>query len=309
MIENIRHLDNKTQEFYKKYITTNDKLVELELCPIASITNKDKHIFNTKFGAIYFSKYRIKQGVIPSIRSAINKEEYLTNLLKYKQPFLSKEVQILKYDIGEKDKILVSTKYGRHKVYSNSLLRGNKPKINSALNKTANFINRCKQHNPNYNYEEVFIKQYNRKDESIIGCPIHGKFKIKNRYLLEGKGCQKCGRDKLKGRYQTSVYKNRNKLHVDTKNSLFYIVNIYNEEENFFKVGVTTQKISKRFSSLNTIYNYSILYKENLLLTDSIDKEREILKNALKYKYIPKNKFGGYTECLSINPIKYLING
>ena len=59
-----------------------------------------------------------------------------------------------------------------------------------------NFINNANRvHNNIYNYDKV--NYINAKTNIIIGCPKHGYFNQRPDNHLSGKGCSKCGLDKL----------------------------------------------------------------------------------------------------------------
>jgi hypothetical protein len=98
-----------------------------------------------------------------------------------------------------------------------------------------------------------------------------------------------------------------------------YIVRIYSKEENFYKVGVS-HDTQKRFtfktikagmtSSLPREYQLEILLNHQLEEEHSLMIEKYLL-NFFKKKglsYEPKHRFGGYTECIKVNPIDYFEN-
>lgn len=51
-----------------------------------------------------------------------------------------------------------------------------------------------------------------------------------------------------------------------------------------------------------------ILYTENNNMVLNFKLEQRFLKEFKQYQYIPKIKFTGYTECLTINPLEYYYN-
>lgn len=71
--------------------------------------------------------------------------------------------------------------------------------IKRGFNKTLSlktFIDKAnKCHNKKYNYSKVLYK--NNTTKVTIICPIHGEFKQIPRDHLSGKGCNKCGREKV----------------------------------------------------------------------------------------------------------------
>jgi uncharacterized phage protein (TIGR02220 family) len=87
---------------------------------------------------------------------------------------------------------------------------------------------------------------------------------------------------------------------------IFYIINIYDENESFLKCGITTESISRRYSGKLKNYSYSIIYNIDIALNDALEIEKNIQKSF--NNYIPKNKFGGYLECYSIEDKLEIIN-
>jgi len=43
-------------------------------------------------------------------------------------------------------------------------------------------------------------------------------------------------------------------------------------------------------------------------LYQAIKIENKILDTLSEYSYTPKFLFGGYTECLSVNPVEHILN-
>jgi hypothetical protein len=85
-------------------------------------------------------------------------------------------------------------------------------------------------------------------------------------------------------------------------NCIFYLIKIYNENESFLKVGITTESISRRYSGKLPNYEYEVLISHD----DSVEKclriENEIIDRFAKYT--PLNKFAGSLECLNINGLE-----
>jgi len=87
---------------------------------------------------------------------------------------------------------------------------------------------------------------------------------------------------------------------------LFYILRCSDENETFFKAGITSTGLSKRYSGNKAMpYNYSVVYefygKESICLAI----EGIILRLIAPHVYIPKKKFIGQTECFSKEVILY----
>jgi len=89
------------------------------------------------------------------------------------------------------------------------------------------------------------------------------------------------------------------KKYSKTAIPIIYIIECYNDNEIFIKVGYTTMKIKNRF--------YNLPYKYKVIKTVEINKmalfeyEQAIHNLVKEYKYYPKIKFDGYTECYNLN--------
>jgi len=70
------------------------------------------------------------------------------------------------------------------------------------------------------------------------------------------------------------------------------------EIENFYKIGITTQDLQRRFRNL-TSYSYEILNYVTTNLYEAVKLERNVLELTKDCKYLPSVKFDGYTECFS----------
>ena len=69
--------------------------------------------------------------------------------------------------------------------------------------------------------------------------------------------------------------------------------------ELFFKIGITSKTIQKRFCGKFIPYNYTVLFSfigDPSLVYKS---EKLIHKHNRNYRYMPKLKFHGKTECFS----------
>ena len=162
------------------------------------------------------------------------------------------------------------------------------------------FIKRSgKIHNNFYSYEKVEYIKDNIK--VIITCPIHGDFEIIIENTLNKKcGCSNCSYEKKEfGKRGFIKYCNNNL-------GKLYIVKLFNENEEFYKIGITSKYIEERMKQIP--YNYEILMIKEDNPELIYDLENSLHKNFKKNKYIPNIKFNGYKECykdLDINVVKY----
>lgn len=104
-----------------------------------------------------------------------------------------------------------------------------------------------------------------------------------------------------------NAYKRWGKLESREKavNCIFYVIRIYNQDEEFVKCGITTESISRRFSGKLNGYEYEVLYSIQLSVEDAISLENEIENNFDKHE--PKIKFAGNLECYNILNINNIV--
>ena len=241
MLKEIEHLNNKTKAFYKDYIYTNKKLVDIDFYPLESIFKmNDKYLFHTKYGNVLSIPSEIKRGKCPRRTSAIDKTKYFINE--------------------------VEEKFGKIK----------------------------------YDLSKFVFKGL--KYKSTLICKKHGYFsKLGDNMMKDLTICPKCSFNN-----KNTEYYSINNLKEDWKDipCIVYIIKLYNKDESFYKVGVTTKSLKTRFQKGSTsCYKWEVIQKESNSLYECIIKEHKILEEMKKYKYLPRNYFGGYNECLSINPL------
>ena len=145
-------------------------------------------------------------------------------------------------------------------------------------------------HNNSYDYS--MTKYKSNKDHVIIICPVHGEFIQLPYNHLHGKGCDTCKRE---GIFTKSGFIKTAK----NKECTFYILRCYSNDENFYKVGITSNNIKRRYQSKSLMpYQYDII-KETKGTAEEVWDLEHYYKNILRcYKYIPKIQFNGHiTEC------------
>lgn len=172
--------------------------------------------------------------------------------------------------------------------------RANKQKMGKAL-----FVQKAKEiHCDKYDYSSIRYES-NRKHIKIY-CKLCSEFFMQRPYShLKGWGHQKCCSDI----FSPTEY---GKAHPK---AILYIIHCWGMDEAFYKIGVTSKSIRKRFNSLED-YQYEILFEKELSGYDARKTEIELHKLHKKYKHIPFIKFSGYTECFSyidFNKVKEVI--
>lgn len=200
---------------------------------------------------------------------------------------------------GSKEKIEVETKFGKHMVKPSNLFSGQTPSVITALDKNDCFKRMYMDRYPNTKYILDKINYVGIYDRITVTCPIHGDFTIRpNNFYDHNQGCPIC--QGHEGSYTYGAMEANKEKYSETMANL-YLIECWNDNEHFIKIGITTQKLDRRFCSIASMpYNYRIL---DIIHTDLYAgglMERN-LHNTLGNKYVPSIKFGGFSECYEYN--------
>ena len=156
-------------------------------------------------------------------------------------------------------------------------------------------------HNNKYTYERVI--NFSLPDAFIeINCPKHGYFWQNKWNHFNGSGCPVCRNEKFGWEY--SKWKKAGKLSKNFNGFKLYIIEFFNENEKFIKIGKTYNEVEKRIESIP--YNYNLIkieYGDALYISK---KENELHNKFKTFKYIPNKKFGGMHECFNINVLDFI---
>lgn len=150
-------------------------------------------------------------------------------------------------------------------------------------------------HGDRYDYSKV--NYAGNKVKVNIVCKKHGDFWQTPNDHIGGHNCSKCSLEN----HANYNLKDSKMDHNKNKPLDFYIVNLYSESEFFIKVGIS-KEVHKRHINIKTKSGYEIipLLIFPCTLEESVIIERNILGSLKKdYKYIPRVKFPGYSECLN----------
>jgi len=89
-----------------------------------------------------------------------------------------------------------------------------------------------------------------------------------------------------------------------------YLIRVFNENEEFFKIGTSVHKYCRFYQIMKFGYSVEIVLMVYGMTWENCLNTEKILQTNFK-QYIPKIKFGGYTECfknININIYKTLLN-
>lgn len=249
----------------------------------------------TEFGLCSIKANSLLTGNKPHIRSAVNKTEYAINILKevhgdtydyskFKYVTAKTLSTIICKDHGEFEQTYDVHKkgHGCTKCYNERSTKTTKEFVKEA----------SKKHNNEFDYSKSIYVKGTEKIEII--CRTHGSFwQTPNSHVSDGQKCPYCYRE-LKGWTKTHFVDFCN---IKEKQARFYVIYVYNEEEFFYKIGITSNTLKRRFRPYDMPYNYEVIH----LIKDSAsivwDLEQKNKKILREYQYIPKIKFDGMYEC------------
>lgn len=157
--------------------------------------------------------------------------------------------------------------------------------------------------NDKYSYTSSDFKDLS-KSLNILCNQCNTLFKMTPyRHLYLGKGCKYCNHQTV---YTKDFYLARDLTDFSCK---LYLLKFTSKDslETFVKIGLTKQSISKRFKG-KEYQNYIIETIDLVsgMFFDLVDKESKIINKYSSFKYIPKQKFKGYSECFSLKLIEKL---
>ena len=147
-------------------------------------------------------------------------------------------------------------------------------------------------HENKYNYSNVKYINYHTKIEII--CNFHGSFwQTPANHISSGQGCCKC--NKHIGAVSEKFFKKYpNKRNIPAN---LYFVKFKNKDEEFYKVGLTINKVEKRFLAERNTFDIQIIDIVKTTLYEAFIKEQKFKIDFMTFQYIPINKFQGWTEC------------
>jgi len=304
LLKNIKlYINIKTMQkrlTHDKFIETLPKDIKYDIIG-KYIGAHDKILIEDKYGQYLIMPGSLKKMTTPTIISALNKQQYCINkFLEVHQDLYDYSKFIYK---GEAIKSIIICKvHGNFEQSYHCHVRGmgcfKCARHNNSIHNTHStelFIKKANiKHNMKYNYS-LTSYIHSRKSVDII-CPIHNKFSQLACNHLQGRGCPTCcfeiigwGKDKF-------IKSSQN------KECIFYIINCYNNDENFYKIGLTNRNVKTRYKGKKVMpYKYKIIKEIKSTDPEYIWDIENKLKRLLKeFKYNPIIYFpGASTECFT----------
>ena len=156
-------------------------------------------------------------------------------------------------------------------------------------------VSRFRQkHGDTYDYSDVVYEGDAHGHLSII-CKTHGRFLQSYANHNSGEGCPSCAKE-MSPRFKSGFIARS----VANENACVYLIKCYNETEVFFKIGITTKEVSRRFAGFSSMpYDYELLHKYHSDGESIWNLETQLHRHYKDVKYLPLISFGGMYECFS----------
>lgn len=147
----------------------------------------------------------------------------------------------------------------------------------------------------------IIDTDYKNGDSDILAnCAHHGEFKTKPNYLKICKfACPICASMHRSTFKIKSYVRNCDKTNNGMSN--IYLIKMSSSDESFFKIGITKESVKSRFRQQD-YYDIDVIHFSKEEAHAVFNKEKQVLKLVKPFRYTPKVKFGGYTECFSEIP-------
>lgn len=271
-------------------------------------TTPSKHMYN---GCYYCGK------VTTGKKISKTHEDFVKELELKNEYYIRGDFKLLEKYKNHRTKIKVKDKYGVCEITPNKLLRGDRTMITSAVDMNDYYKNRAEEVHGTEHYDYTFL-DYTTADKNLkLKCNIHNEFFEQIAYVhLQGYGCNKCGRitmskkSKINNRLNSHGWKPekwKEKAMVSKTFDSFkvYIIECWNDNERFYKVGRTFNSVLDRFRGENKntslpYYFKTIYVSASLWDYEFICKEEKRIQAVFKdFKYTPTIEFNGMHECFS----------
>lgn len=172
------------------------------------------------------------------------------------------------------------------------------------------FIERSKEfHGDRYSYD--FSEYVNTETKIKIVCQEHGVFEQRPLCHIRGKGCAKCRNDNTTYNF---IQKYRDNPELGAKSGLIYILEVFNDNEKFLKLGITSDSYGRfkkyRADFKKVGYSFNTLFEFETTNYISAMAENDILKlmRLENNIYTPNENFSGKGECLFLECLDSIVN-
>ena len=277
----------------QKYPDRDWELLERYTHNLTPVKVRDKH------GICLIKPNSLLQGSRPNIKNAADKTEY--TISRFKELWGEDMFDYSEFEYrGVRSKSLITCKKRGHRFLSdanNHLSKKGCPgcceegRTERVRSNTEEFIEKAiKVHGDKYDYSLVDYETAHLWVKII--CPDHGEFEQKPNSHLNGHGCSSCGNSK------NSFYNSSG-----NRECTLYVIECYDDNERFLKIGVTSNSLSKRFNNpIAMPYEYKVLKEFKSFNNEAVYYVEQLcLDTTSALIYHPRRKFNGATECRRLN--------
>ncbi|MBG8553083.1 GIY-YIG nuclease family protein, partial [Hymenobacter guriensis] len=157
---------------------------------------------------------------------------------------------------------------------------------------TKQFIAKARAvHGEKYDYSQAVYQ--NSAGKVKIICPEHGLFAQTANSHMQGVGCPAC--------FTAGWSRSQFIRCCSRRSASLYILHCKGGGEDFFKVGITSHSVAHRYKGKGSIpYEYIVLMLYKSANAGEVwDLEKRLHREYKQFKYEPRIKFAGFTECFS----------
>lgn len=242
---------------------------------------KGEYIYKIDFNNRYKIKFNISLMTEESYLEFLNKEKFYGTPLKAIKVIDKNRTRILNEDTGEYNDTFKCNINIKSLLHITSKVVFYKEQIKKAL---GDF----------YSYDKTITDKTDA--DVIVTCPIHGDFKVSfTNAVYSHSGCPECAR--LRRKFGRNGFIKLCKENNST--GKLYLIELYNSEERFYKIGITQRDIKERCRLIP--YKTRVLYIIEGEPGEIWDKEFKIHRALFEYRYTPKKSFAGKGECYRLN--------
>lgn len=156
-------------------------------------------------------------------------------------------------------------------------------------------------------YDYSLVNYVNVHTKIDIICDIHGTFSVKPNNHLRGSGCPDCAR-LLRNGWERGTWVKRCERY-NKEACMVYIIRLYNDNESFIKIGLTSNTVADRFYRQGWMpYKIEVVKEIILPPLAAFNKERELHKMFKRFKYKPLLDFPGKSECFKLEILNQIQN-
>jgi hypothetical protein len=258
----------------------------------------------TKYGECLPRRGDLLKGNSPTIKSAVNKDEYCVNQFKEKRTFLY-DYSLLEY-VNQKEAVkIICDKHGVFEQTPDSHKKGiGCPRCGYDKNKV--HLSEIKRRLEKSTVEKYYL----RGDETLSShilftCNLRHEYEQKIVDKLNGNGCPICA-NITRALYFEKNTNNENAYKIE---HYLYLFKIGEEDFSFYKIGAA-KNIKRRISYLkkDLVCDVEVLYSKKMSVVEAYRLEALYIKLFKEFRYHHPTNFGGVTECFTINVVELLEN-